>query len=177
MKIKSLRVIQQTLWLFGTCSLLAAPIQAAVYMCNKNGEVVYTSSNGPGCKNANLQSLGSYSTSDGSSSKKPSNTNKKPAPAPSRSNNAPSSSAMNNQVNSNTQQNRDNGRYAILESELNNEKQALSQAQKALADGRAVRLGNEKNYAKYQERVRALEQNVQERQQNVQAIQKELNRM
>ncbi|EGV34681.1 DUF4124 domain-containing protein [Neisseria weaveri] len=40
-------------------------------------------------------------------------------------------------------------------------KQKLDQAKQALEDGKNVRLGNERNYSKYQERIRSLEQNVE----------------
>lgn len=59
-------------------------------------------------------------------------------------------------------------RRAILEQELNNERIALSQAQKALADGRISRDANQ---------IRRLESAVLDRQQNIQALQRELGRM
>ncbi|MDK4689205.1 hypothetical protein [Kingella negevensis] len=68
---------------------------------------------------------------------------------------------------------RASGRRTILEQELNNERSALSQAQKALADGRAVSTNDENHQA----RVRQLENAVLDRQQNIQALQRELSRM
>ncbi|MDK4697862.1 hypothetical protein QDY71_08910 [Kingella negevensis] len=68
---------------------------------------------------------------------------------------------------------RASGRRTILEQELNNERSALSQAQKALADGRAVSTNDENHQA----RVRQLESAVLDRQQNIQALQRELSRM
>lgn len=65
------------------------------------------------------------------------------------------------------------GRRTILEQELNNERNALSAAQKALADGRAI----SSNDANHQARVRQLESAVLDRQQNIQALQRELSRM
>lgn len=67
------------------------------------------------------------------------------------------------------------GRRSILEQELNNERNALAQAQKALADGRVV-LGAAAD-ANHQNKVRQLESAVLDRQQNIQALQRELSRM
>lgn len=61
-----------------------------------------------------------------------------------------------------------NSRRAILEQELNNERGALAQAQKKLADGRVSRDAN---------LIRRLENAVLDRQQNIQALQRELSRM
>ncbi|MBR6877282.1 MAG: hypothetical protein IKN18_04260 [Neisseriaceae bacterium] len=61
-----------------------------------------------------------------------------------------------------------NSRRAILEQELNNERNALAQAQKNLADGRVSRDVNQ---------IRRLENAVLDRQQNIQALQRELGRM
>lgn len=67
------------------------------------------------------------------------------------------------------------GRRTILEQELNNERNALANAQKALAEGRVVVGG--KSDAEHQSRVRRLESAVLDRQQNIQALQRELSRM
>lgn len=67
------------------------------------------------------------------------------------------------------------GRRTILEQELDNERNALAQAQKALADGRVV-VGAAAD-AKHQSKVRQLESAVLDRQQNIQALQRELSRM
>lgn len=67
------------------------------------------------------------------------------------------------------------GRRTILEQELNNERTALAQAQKALTDGRAV--NTQTADAGHQTRIRQLESAVLDRQQNIQALQRELSRM
>ena len=67
------------------------------------------------------------------------------------------------------------GRRTILEQELNNERTALAMAQKALAEGRAVNSGQSDTV--HQLNVRKLESAVLDRQQNIQALQRELGRM
>ena len=69
---------------------------------------------------------------------------------------------------------RANTRRTILEQELNNERNALAAAQKALAEGRAV---NKQSDAGHQARVRQLQSAVFDREQNIQALQRELGRM
>lgn len=70
---------------------------------------------------------------------------------------------------------RASGRRTILEQELANERNALAQAQKALADGRVVT--GQMADAGHQTRIRQLESTVLDRQQNIQALQRELSRM
>ena len=69
---------------------------------------------------------------------------------------------------------RSSGRRTILEQELNNERNALAAAQRALVSGRAA---NGQADAAHQARVRQLESAVLDRQQNIQALQRELSRM
>ena len=69
---------------------------------------------------------------------------------------------------------RSSGRRTILEQELNNERNALAAAQQALVSGRAA---NGQADAAHQARVRQLESAVLDRQQNIQALQRELSRM
>lgn len=65
------------------------------------------------------------------------------------------------------------GRRMILEQELNNERRALAEAQAALIRARAVKVGMAVN----QQQVSSLQSSVQDRQQNIQALQRELGRM
>ncbi|MDO4998202.1 MAG: DUF4124 domain-containing protein [Neisseria sp.] len=50
--------------------------------------------------------------------------------------------------------------------------QKLAAAQQALAEGKAIRYGNERNYARYLERIQGLEQAVQAAEQEVQRLSK-----
>ncbi|MGD1825786.1 DUF4124 domain-containing protein [Chromobacterium violaceum] len=78
-------------------------------------------------------------------------------------------------VDAGTQKQRDSGRKKILEQELANEAKALDAAKKALDEGKAVRLGDEaRNYQKYLDRVQKLQNEVTDREKNVQALKKEL---
>ncbi|MHB1290895.1 MAG: DUF4124 domain-containing protein [Sulfuricella sp.] len=77
-------------------------------------------------------------------------------------------------VDGETQKQRDGTRRSILEQELAAERNLLDEARKALVEGEAVRLGNERNYQKYLDRVQGLKDNVALHEKNVEALNKEL---
>ena len=77
-------------------------------------------------------------------------------------------------VDSETQKQRDGTRRSILEQELAAERSLLDEARKALAEGEATRLGDERNYQKYLDRVQGLKDNVALHEKNVNALNKEL---
>ena len=77
-------------------------------------------------------------------------------------------------VDGQTQRARDDVRRKILEDELAQEEKSLADAQQALKDGEAVRLGDERNYQKYLDRVQGLKDSVSLHEQNVAAIKQEL---
>ncbi|MDP5007453.1 MAG: DUF4124 domain-containing protein, partial [Glaciimonas sp.] len=60
---------------------------------------------------------------------------------------------------------------------LNAEQQKLAELQKAYGNGALERQGNERNYAKYQERVEAMKQDVNRAQHNVNALNRELSNL
>lgn len=77
-------------------------------------------------------------------------------------------------VDARTQQQRDAMRRKILEEELAAEEKLLAEAKKNLVEGEAVRLGNEKNYQKYLDRIQGLKDNVALHEKNVEALRREL---
>jgi Domain of unknown function (DUF4124) len=77
-------------------------------------------------------------------------------------------------VDGNTQRDRDNDRRKILEQELASEQKALAAAEKALAEGEAERRGDERNYARYLERVAGLRDVVKQHQSNIDKLRAEL---
>lgn len=80
-------------------------------------------------------------------------------------------------VDNDTQRKRDDLRRKILVDELAAEQRQLAEAKKALVEGEAVRLGNERNYQKYLDRVQKLKDNVTMHEKNVQALEKELGKL
>jgi hypothetical protein len=80
----------------------------------------------------------------------------------------------NNTPSTPAQSHRDQGRREILMSELTNEKKALAQARLALVNGKLIR--NQAD-ARKQQSMSSLQRAVDDRQQNIQALQNELARM
>ncbi len=118
---------------------------------DKDGNVSYSSSQLPGSKKIELQSVTI------TNNVKPPVYNKKSEP----SNNTIDAKPVNK-------------RKAILEEELAIANKELKFAQDQLQIGQETRNGNEKNYAIYQERIKGLKQKVTEAENKVNALTREL---
>lgn len=102
--------------------------------------------------------------------------------SPGRSNNAETSSDF--RVNSETQSRRDNTRRKILEDELATEQKALDDARAKLKEGQdtpeVYRNANGqtfRNVAKYNEKVSALQEDVDSHEKNIEALKTELSNL
>lgn len=69
---------------------------------------------------------------------------------------------------------RDADRRAILEDELKSEMQKLAELRKEFNGGEPERRGDERNYAKYQERVAAMRDGISRSEKNVDALKREI---
>lgn len=69
---------------------------------------------------------------------------------------------------------RDNDRRQILADELKSEEQKLANLKKEFNNGEPERQGGERNYAKYQERVAGMKQDVERSEKNVEALKREI---
>lgn len=134
---------------------------AKVYTCLENGEIVYTSKPKGNCAVASLPAIGTYSN-------QPVNRNITTASIPRPQPNTPRTPTSGKQPQVNiVPKGSDNTRRAILQQELINERTALAQAQQALNRSRTGKGGN----------ITELQSAVLDRQNNIQAIQRELSRM
>jgi hypothetical protein len=77
-------------------------------------------------------------------------------------------------VDGETQKSRDGERRRILEDELKSEEQRLAQLRAEFNNGEPERQGDEKNYARYQERVRRMQDDIQRVENNITALKREL---
>ena len=77
-------------------------------------------------------------------------------------------------VDSAEQRARDADRRAILEDELKSETQKLTELRKEFNGGEPERRGDERNYAKYQERVAAMRDSISRSEKNVEALKREI---
>ena len=148
-----------------------ARADSVIYKCvDQNGRVEFTDINKPGCK---VLDLPGYVAST-------------PAPAP-RSAPAvamrqgagrPAAASPNPagfpRVDTATQKARDDDRRTILEDELRAEERKLADLKRDYNNGEPERQGNEKNYAKYQERVAQMRDNIGRSEKNVEALKREI---
>jgi hypothetical protein len=121
---------------------------------DQDGNTRYTNlkADAKGCKGLNLE---------------PMNT----APAPPRPQQKPVNFPS---VDTDTQRSRDAGRRKILEQELAQEQQQLETARKALAEQKDQRSGSERNYARYEERLKPFADKVKQHELNLESLRKEL---
>jgi hypothetical protein len=77
-------------------------------------------------------------------------------------------------VDGGTQKARDNDRRQILLDELKTEEEKLTLLQKEYNNGEPERRGDEKNYAKYQERTAAMKEDISRTEKNIDALKREL---
>ncbi|MGH8671780.1 MAG: DUF4124 domain-containing protein [Burkholderiales bacterium] len=80
-------------------------------------------------------------------------------------------------VDHDTQDSRDVMRRDILTQELSTEQALLQQAKQALTEAESMRLGNEKNYQKYLDRVKPFKDTVELHGKNIEALQRELSNL
>ncbi len=150
--------------------LLPLASHAAIYKhVDANGRVTYSNVKIKGGKKINLEpaatSFGTTPKTDSNSETSKSKTTPKGFP----------------NVDAKTQKNRDNSRKQILMSELESEKKALEAAKKAHADGaknpetfKTANGGIGRNVAKYQEKMKKLQADVDLHQRNVELLEKEI---
>ena len=137
----------RSLAVFSTLMLLTfSAVAAPVYECtDARGQRSYSETPGKNCRAANLGSAGFYTA----------------APAPVSS----SYAASDNNITPDSQA------AAVDNSQIQAAQQRLNEARRALDEGRQVRYGNERNYAKYLERIAGLEAAVRQSEQALQQLQ------
>ena len=148
----------------------AARADSVVYKCvDKSGRVEFTDINKPGCKVLDLP--GYVATPAPAPRPAPAVTMRQGAarPAPASANPAGFP-----RVDSATQRARDDDRRAILEDELRAEERKLADLKRDFNNGEPERQGNEKNYAKYQERTAQMRDDIGRSEKNIEALKREL---
>lgn len=77
-------------------------------------------------------------------------------------------------VNDYQQKARDNDRRDILNEELRSERKKLAEMKKEFNNGEPERIGGEKNYAKYLERVDQMKESISRTEKNIEALEREI---
>lgn len=149
----------------------AARADGLIYKCVDNGRVEFTDVNKPGCKALDLP--GYVATPAPAPRAAPRQSARPSSPATA----APGAAAAPGEfprVDSVTQRTRDEGRRDILSEELRAEEKKLADQKRDFNNGEPERQGNEKNYAKYQERVAQMRDDIGRTEKNIQALRREL---
>ena len=144
-------------------SVLAAPLaQAQIYRCESpDGTPLFQNAPGKNCKALDLPSLTtSPSVRTPASGARTTTANAAPADFP--------------RVDAAAQRSRDSDRRRILEDELGREQTRLEEFRKEFNGGEPERLGNERNYQKYLDRVERLKDDITRSETNVAALRREL---
>jgi len=151
----------------------AAQAQTQVYKCtDAQGRVEFTDSNKKGCKVLDLPGYIPAPPARAGA----------PAPAPAARTNSPAGSAAAAapspsdfpRVDTSQQRARDNDRREILNEELRAEEQKLAEQRREFNNGEPPRNGNERNYAKYQERVAQMREDIGRTERNIEALRREI---
>lgn len=150
-----------------TAVLGYAQAQTNVYLCiGEKGNKEYRNT-GPtkGCKKVDLPSLTMVPAPKKSpalqtASVKTSSSSSSPSDFP--------------KIDSETQKARDSDRKQILLDEIRSEEQKLASLKKDFNNGEPERRGDERNYAKYQERVVSMKEDLNRTEQNIEALKREI---
>jgi hypothetical protein len=133
--------------------------QTDVYLCvDENGRKEYKNTGiTKGCKKIDLPSLSMI-------------------PGPKKVASAKSASSPTDfpKIDGSVQKARDNDRKQILMDEMRNEEQKLADLKKEYNNGEPERRGDERNYAKYQERVASLQEDISRSEKNIEALKREI---
>lgn len=154
------------------CVLSAAPAfaQSDVYLCiDSEGRREYKNTGSTArCKRVDLQGVTTV----------PSNPAPRPAAAPRPATpRAATSPEEFPRVNSTEQKARDSDRKLILQNEMQIEEKKLAALKAEYNNGEPERRGDERNYAKYQERTAALKDEIARTERNVEALKREMSNL
>lgn len=157
----------------------AIPAYAQIYRCEDGNGVVEYSNKPSGGKDRNCKSVALPEVTTIPAPKLPpkatggaSNSSSNPTLGPSAG--AKPGSTGTGKIDDFTQRSRDSDRKRILEDELRKEELKLGELRKEFNNGEPERLGDERNYQKYLDRVQRLKDEVGRSESNVDSLKKEL---
>jgi hypothetical protein len=141
-----------------------APAQTVVYKCvDENGRVEFTDTSKRGCKALDLPGFIAAPPA-------------RARPPATRQGSAPLNVGPANfpRVDTAQQRARDDDRREILNDELRNEEKKLADLKRDFNNGEPERLGSERNYAKYQQRVVQMRDSIGRSERNIEALKREI---
>lgn len=142
-----------------------AHAQSEVYLCvDEHGKREYKNTGiTKGCKKVDLPGITMIPAPP-----------KKSAPQTAAAKPAASAPADFPKVDNGTQKARDNDRRQILLDEMKAEEQKLANLKKEYNNGEPERRGDERNFAKYQERVAGMKEDIDRTEKNIEALKREI---
>jgi hypothetical protein len=142
--------------------VLPPAAQAQIYRCESaDGTPLFQNSPGKNCKPMDLPSLTTVpSARTPSAGARTTTANAGPSDFP--------------RVDASAQRSRDSDRKRILQDELSREQARLEEIRKEFNGGEPERLGNERNYQKYLDRVERLKDDITRSETNVASLRREL---
>jgi hypothetical protein len=148
--------------LFLLAGLNAGAQAQAVYKCvDQNGLTLYTDRSGRGCTMLDLPgTIAAPAHNRAPGAARPAAPASAPADFP--------------KVNGAQQRARDDDRREILNDELRSEEKKLAEMRREFNNGEPERQGNERNFAKYQERVAQMKDNIGRAEKNIDALRREI---
>lgn len=146
---------------FLLCLILTAPAQAEIYKyVDESGNVTFTDVYKKGAKRIDIPGGPESLPPHGKSSTKRASDTPSPADFP--------------RIDAGTQKRRDDIRRQVLQDEINGERKNAAEARRQLTLGERLAPGERATDASYQNRVKNLRDSVQQHEQNVVSIQREL---
>lgn len=157
------------LLLSGLALSLSSFAQAQIYRCvDANGRPLYTDVKVGKCQLIDTGPSMPASSPPIPAPRPPSSSSTSSAPAPS------ASPANFPRVETSQQRARDDERREILGDELRIEEKKLADLKRTFNNGEPERQGNERNYAKYQERVASMRDEIGRTERNIEALRREI---
>ena len=148
--------------------LLCATAQAQIYRClDANGRPLYTDTKVGKCQLIDTGYRSPPAASAPIPAPRSSSGSGSPSPAASTPSGFP-------RVDTSVQRARDDERREILGDELRIEERKLADLRKEFNNGEPERQGNERNYAKYQERVASMRDEIGRTERNIEALRREI---
>lgn len=148
--------------------LLCGTAQAQIYRClDANGRPLYTDTKVGKCQLIDTGYRSPPAASAPIPAPRSSSGSGSPSPAASTPSGFP-------RVDTSVQRARDDERREILGDELRIEERKLADLRKEFNNGEPERQGNERNYAKYQERVASMRDEIGRTERNIEALRREI---